>query len=278
MTYAYLGPPGTFTEEALRRVLPPSREISYRPFPTVPAALDSVRRGECAGAVVPMENSVKGVVPATLDQFASAGLHITAEVQLPVTFALMALPGTRPADITHVFSHPHALGQCGRWLGRRLPGAQTVTAESTAAAARDVAGAKAAGCAAIAAPLAAELYGLEIVARGIGERDDAVTRFVAVCPEWFPRARTGQDRTSFMVPLDGGGPGALVKILTAFSSREIELTWIQSAPTGDGLGSYRFFIDIEGHIEDPPVRDAVAELGTIGVPPRFLGSYPRVPC
>ncbi|GAB7102516.1 prephenate dehydratase [Streptomyces phaeofaciens JCM 4814] len=273
MTYAYLGPEGTFTQAALRRVVPAGRG---RPFPTVPAALDAVRRGDCEAAVVPLENSVKGVVPVTMDQLVSAELHITAEVEVPVTFALMARSGTELPAVTEVLSHPHALAQCMRWLAEHLPEARVRPADSTAAAAREVAGtASAAGVAAVAAPLAADLYGLATLATGIGQRAGAVTRFVSVAPAWFPPARTWLDRTSLMVNPGDDGPGRLLDILTEFSSRDIEVSRLHSWPTGDRLGSYRYFIDIDGHIENPPVREAMSAIAGLGAGARFLGSYPR---
>ncbi|HEY5833417.1 prephenate dehydratase [Streptomyces sp.] len=275
MTYACLGPEGTFTQAALRRMPTLAPDMPHRPFPTVRAALEAVRRGDCGAAVVPLENSVKGVVPATMDRLVSARLHINAEVTMPVTFALMAPAGSARERITRVLSHPHALGQCRTWLARHLPDAYAVPADSTAAAAREVADAGAEGVAAIAAPLAAELYGLEILATDIGEHASAVTRFVAVSQGWLPPARAGRERTSLVVSLRGEGPGQLVSVLTEFSSRGIELSWIQSWPTGDRLGNYRFFIDIDGHIENPSVREAIAALAGLGARARFMGSYPR---
>jgi len=275
MTYAYLGPEGTFTQAALKRMPTLRPDVPHRPYPTVPAALEAVRRGDCGAAVVPLENSVTGVVPATMDRLASARLHINAEVTMPVTFALMARAGTTREGITKVLSHPHALGQCGAWLARHLPGASVAQADSTAAAAREVAESGTRGVAAVAAPPAAELYGLEVLATGIGRDSAALTRFVTVSQGWLPPARTGAERTSLVVTLDGQGPGRLVAVLTAFSSRGIDLSWIQSWPTGDRLGDYRFFIDVDGHIENPAVREAVAALGRLGARARFMGSYPR---
>lgn len=272
MTYAYLGPEGTFTQAALRRVVPAGRD---RPFPTVSAALDAVRRGDCGAAVVPLENSVKGVVPVTMDQLVSAELHITAEIEVPVTFTLMAQAGTELSAVTEVLSHPHALAQCAPWLTEHLPEARVRSADSTAAAAREVAeAASEAGVAAVAAPLAADLYGLMALATGIGQRAGAITRFVSVAPAWFPSARTWLDRTSLMVN-PGDGPGRLIGILTEFSSRDIEVSRLHSWPTGDRLGSYRYFIDIDGHIENPPVREAMSAIAGLGAGARFLGSYPR---
>ncbi|MER8045858.1 prephenate dehydratase [Streptomyces sp. NPDC094032] len=279
--YAYLGPEGTFTEAALRR-LPAyaahGEEPPRRPYPSVPAALDAVRDGDCATAVVPLENSVKGVVPATMDQLAGAGLsglHITGEVELPVTFALMAPDGTDLADVREVFSHPHALAQCAGWLAEHLPGARAVPADSTAAAAHGVAGRPGGGAAAVAAPPAAERYGLRVLATGLGRPGGAVTRFVAVSQAWFPPARTARDRTSLVVTTDDGGPARLAAILALFTTRDIEVSRIHAWPTGDRLGSYHYFVDVDGHVENPAVRGALSTLPTAGASARFLGSYPR---
>ncbi|MFI8520333.1 prephenate dehydratase [Streptomyces sp. NPDC085481] len=273
--YAYLGPEGTFTEAALRRLPAYGEGLPRRPYESVPAALDAVRRGHCATAVVPLENSVKGVVPATMDQLAEAELHITGEVELAVTFALMAPAGTDLGDVREVFSHPHALAQCGGWLAEHLPGARAVPADSTAAAAREVAQHAGGGAAAIAAPPAAERYGLRILAGGLGRRGGAVTRFVAVSRAWFPPARTARDRTSLVVTTADGGPGALAEVLGLFAERGIEVSRVHAWPTGERLGSYRYFVDVDGHVENPAVRGVLSALGGLGASARFLGSYPR---
>lgn len=271
MRYAYLGPEATFTEAALR-LLPSVESITAQPFPTVPAALRAVQSGECAGALVPLENSVSGAVPATLGELAAGeeGLRIDAEVALPVTFALMARPGTALADVERVQSHPHAHSQCHRWMSEHLPNAEVVTSSSTAAAARDVPH----RAAAIAAPIAAERYGLSVLAWDIGERSDAITRFVSVRKAGPSPARTGLDRTSLVVTSKGEAPGVLVEILAEFSTREVNLSWIQSWPAGDRWGRYRFFLEFDRHIEDAAVADAVAALRRIASV-TFLGSYPR---
>ncbi|WP_306313648.1 prephenate dehydratase [Streptomyces hydrogenans] len=278
--YAYLGPEGTFTEAALR-LLPEAAGSVYAPFPTVGSALDAVRTGDCVGAVVPLENSVRGVVPATLDELVSGGvpLRLDAEIEVPVTFALMARPGTELADVRRVLSHPHAHGQCHRWLASRLPGAEVRLAASTAAAAREVAESPSPGArydAAIAAPVAAARYGLSVLASGIGERWDAVTRFVSVRGAGPWPVRTGRDRTSIVVTADGAHSGALVDILAEFSTRGVGLTWIQSWPTGAALGSYHFFLDLDGHVEEAAVGDALMALRRRSVEVCFLGSYPYV--
>lgn len=280
MAYAYLGPEGTFTQTALRRLLssaPPGREPVLRPFPTVPASLEAVRRGDCEAAVVPLENSVRGVVPATMDQLASAEMHINAEVEVPVSFALMAPEGIAPEEVTVVHSHPHALGQCEDWLRARLPGARTRTATSTAAAARGVADAGVPGHAAVAAAEAADLYGLRILATGLGREAGAVTRFVSVAPRWSHPARTARERTSLLVSLGSAGPALVPDVLNEFRTLGIRLSWIQSWPTGRALGSYHLFLDVDAHIDTRPLRLAMAGVESLDLEVRFLGSYPRWP-
>jgi prephenate dehydratase len=316
MRYAYLGPEGTFTETALRAALAAEAQARApgpapaggaapapvcEPYPTVGDALDAVRRGHCAAAMVPVENSLKGVVPATLDGFAAAAedagregagregaaaedadregatadLHIVGETELRVTFALLGLPGATLDGIQRVRSHPHALAQCGCWLGLKLPGARTEAAGSTAGAARDLAESGDMRDAAIAAPAVAERYGLRVLATDIGERENAVTRFVMVRRAGVPPARTGRDRTSLLVSVGDGTPAALPGILSVFSGRRVSLAWVQAWPTGVRLGNYRYFVDVEGHIDDQPVRHAVAALSEVGARASFLGSYPR---
>jgi prephenate dehydratase len=280
MRYAYLGPEGTFTETALRAALaaeaPTYEPPVCEPHPTVADALDAVRQGHCTAAMVPVENSLKGVVPATLDGFAATDdLHIVGETELRVTFALLGLPGAALDGIERVRSHPHALAQCGCWLGRELPGARTEAAGSTAAAARDLAESGTLQEAAIAAPAVAERYGLRVLASDIGERENAVTRFVMVRRAGVPPARTGRDRTSLLVSVGDGTPAVLPDILSVFSAVRVSLAWVQAWPTGLRLGSYRFFVDVEGHIDDQPVRHAVAALSGVGARASFLGSYPR---
>ncbi|MFF7156897.1 prephenate dehydratase [Streptomyces sp. NPDC008139] len=282
MRYAYLGPEGTFTETALRsalgtRVPGPGSAPVCEPYPTVADALEAVRRGHCAAAMVPVENSLKGVVPATLDGFAAAtdDLHIVGETELRVSFALLGLPGATLDGVERVRSHPHALAQCGRWLGLKLPNAVTEAAGSTAGAARDLAGSGDPRDAAVAAPAVAERYGLRVLATDIGERENAVTRFVMVRRAGVPPARTGRDRTSLLVSAGDGTPAALPGILSVFTAGRVSLAWVQAWPTGLRLGDYRFFVDVEGHIDDQRVRHAVAALSDVGARASFLGSYPR---
>jgi prephenate dehydratase len=269
--YAYLGPAGTFTEAALRAL---STGALPEPCPSVPAALEMVRFGTAEAAVVPLENSVEGAVNTTLDELSTGDpLHIAAEVQLPVDFALLVRAGTAREAIKRIVTHPHAEAQCRGWLAANLPEAQVFTAASTAAAAMAVA--DAAYDAAIAAPIAADHYRLETLARGIGDRPDAVTRFVLVTRPAPPPAPTGADRTSLVAFIADDHPGALLEILTEFSVRGVNLTSIHSRPTGDGLGSYCFSIDCEGHVQDARVGEALLGLRRLCTDVRFLGSYPR---
>ena len=226
-TYAYLGPVGTFTEAALKKI---SGERDTRiPFANVTAALDAVRSGEADYALVPIENSVEGVVARTLDELASGDpLTISAEVTLPVTFALMTKAAT--ATINRIGTHPHAESQCREFIAKRYPHAEIVPTASTSAAAEAVS--KGELDAAIASSAAAEHFNLKIIAEDIGDNSGAVTRFIAAQkPGWIPEP-TGHDRTSMAVFIDIDHAGALLEILQVFAKYEVNLTFIQSRPTG----------------------------------------------
>ena len=269
----YLGPPGTFSEAALR-TLPAAARAELEPYVSVPEALDAVRRGEVAAALVPFENSVEGSVSTTLDELAvGEPLHVTAEVLLPVTFDLLVAPGTSLESVRRVATHPHAEAQCRGWLRATLPTAVVSPAASTA----DAAALVAAGAydAAIASPLAAERYGLVAAARGVGDTADAVTRFVLAARPAPPAPPTGADRTTLVAFIADDHPGALLELLTEFAVRGVNLTRIESRPTGAGLGRYCFSIDCEGHVADARVGEALSALRRICADVRFLGSYPR---
>jgi prephenate dehydratase len=269
-TFAYLGPIGTFTEAALRQIT--SESDTLIPFANVTAALDSVRDGATTHALVPIENSIEGVVARTLDELATGDpLIITAEVTLSVTFALMAKKGV--GKIARIATHPHAEAQCRTYLARNYPEAEIISTASTAAAAEAIT--RGEFDAAIAAPIAATHYGLEIIATNIGDNDGAVTRFVLVSKPGFIPAPTGHDRTSLAAFIGRDHAGALLEVLTEFSVRGVNLTFIQSRPTGRELGHYHFIIDAEGHINDARVGDALTGLRRICEDLRFLGSYPR---
>ncbi|MFI7246524.1 prephenate dehydratase [Streptomyces qinglanensis] len=276
MKCTYLGPLGTFSEAALCS-LPNASEILAKPRATVSAALAAVRSGDSDCAVVPLENSVKGVVPATLEELVNrdGSLYIDAEIQLPVTFHLMVQPGQSLADLTTVLSHPHAHAQCRKWLDIHAPGAQAVFSSSTAAAARTVAQGGDRRVAAIASSAAARSYSLSVIASDIGERSHAVTRFVVVTSNWTLQPISGDDRTTLVVSAEGLAAGVLVDILQQFSARGVNLTGIQSWPTGSELGSYYFFLDLDGHIQESRVSDAITAVRRRATSTHVLGSYPR---
>ena len=269
-TFAYLGPAGTFTEAALKKI---SCDSDVRnPYINVTAALDAVRAGDADYALVPIENSVEGVVARTLDELATGiPLTIAGEVTLAVTFDLMIKPGT--TAINRIGTHPHAESQCRAYLSKNYPHAEIVPTNSTAAAAELVA--KGELDAAIASSAAAENFGLEIKAPNIGDNQAAVTRFIAAQKPGFIPEPTGDDRTSLVVYIDIDHAGALLEILSVFAKYDVNLTFIQSRPTGRELGHYHFVIDVEGHIKDEAVANSMEDLRGICDDIRFLGSYPR---
>ncbi|HUW88421.1 MAG TPA: prephenate dehydratase [Candidatus Paceibacterota bacterium] len=269
-TYAYLGPVGTFTEAALKKITTSTDELV--PYANVTATLNAVRNGEAEYALVPIENSVEGVVARTLDELATGEpLIIAGEVTLPVAFALMVKPGT--TVINRIATHPHAESQCRSFIARNYPHAEMIATASTAGAAESIA--RGEFDAAIAAPAAAAHYGLEIISDNIGDNDGAVTRFVLVTKPGHLPAPTGHDRTSLAIFIGLDHAGALLEVLTEFAKQNVNLTFIQSRPTGLELGHYHFIIDAEGHINDPAVNKALAGLREICEDIRFLGSYPR---
>ncbi|MHB1612718.1 MAG: prephenate dehydratase [Actinomycetes bacterium] len=271
--YAYLGPEGTFTEAALR-TLPAATHAELVPAASVGVALDLVRRGEVHAAMVAMENSVEGAVSQTLDELASGEpLVITREVLLPVEFALLVRPGTGLAQVGTVASHPHAQPQVRRWLAANLPRSAWQPASSNAEAARLVARGEV--DAALAGEFAAARYGLAVAARQIHDTPGAVTRFVLVARPAPAPPPTGADKTSLVAFLAADHTGALLEILTEFAVRGVNLTRIESRPTGRGLGRYSFSVDAEGHVLDPRLGEALMGLRRICADVRFLGSYPR---
>ncbi|MFE4371114.1 prephenate dehydratase [Streptomyces sp. NPDC056835] len=271
--YTYLGPEGTFTEAALR-TLPESATRELVPMVSVPAALDAVRNGEAAAALVPIENSVEGGVTATLDELASGEpLMIYREVLLPITFALLVRPGTELSDLKTVTGHPVAQPQVRNWLRAHLPDALWESAASNADGARLVQEGR--FDAAFAGEFAAATYGLEALVTEIHDAENAETRFVLVGRPARPAAPTGADKTSVVIWLGDDHPGALLELLQEFAVRGVNLMLIQSRPTGAGIGNYCFAVDAEGHISDRRVGEALMGLKRICPKVRFLGSYPR---
>jgi prephenate dehydratase len=276
--YAYLGPAGTFTEAALLAWVdgrpPDGRAPRCEPYATVAAALDAVRDGSARAAMVPLENSVGGSVPTTIDELANGRpLVIEAELHLPVAFALMARPGTTLDRVRTVAGHAQAHLQCRGWLREHLPEADAVETPSNADAARLVADGR--WDAALAAGTAATVYGLDVLADDVHDVPGAETRFVLVTKPQAPRPATGADKTSLVLVIGQDHPGALLEILTEFAVRGINLTRIESRPTGGGIGDYFFAVDAEGHIDEARVGEALIGLHRICADVRYLGSYPR---
>ncbi len=273
--YAYLGPEGTFTEQALR-ALPAAAKAELQPCATVTLALEAVRSGDADGAVVPIENSVEGSVPVTLDELATGEpLMITREMTVPIAFSLLARSGTKPEDIKVVATHPHAAAQTRRWMALHLPDVEVVHSSSTAAAAAIVATADSPWDAAISAPVAAEHYRLAVLAEQIADNPGALTRFVLVSRPGPPAPPSGMDKTSLVAFMRDDHPGALLEILEQLTMRGVNLTRIESRPTGAALGNYCFSIDCEGHVADARVGEALMGLRRVCADVRFLGSYER---
>ena len=282
--YAYLGPAGTFTDAALDGLLAGvtvrAGAVSRHPLPTVGRCFDAVRAGEADAALVPIENSIEGGVNATLDALAASTppLVIVAEQLVPVTFVLAGRPGSDLAGVRRVATHPHAEAQCRAWFADHLPQAAFEPALSTAAAAAGLAesspGSALAYDAAICAPAAVERYGLAVLADDIGDRP-GTTRFVLVAPPVAVPPATGADRTSLVAYLRHNHAGALLELLEQFAVRGVDLTRIESRPTGSGLGEYCFSIDLDGHVREPRVAEALKGLRRLSPHTRFLGSYPR---
>ncbi|HEX2064099.1 MAG TPA: prephenate dehydratase [Acidimicrobiales bacterium] len=269
---AFLGPPGTFTEEALltQADLAASELVPMRSMPEVLAA---AQQGEADFGFVALENSIEGTVNVSLDTLIfDADLLIQREVVLPVSLNLLAPPGTRLHDIRRVVSFPHATAQCREWFARELPGVEFIASNSTADAVQEVGKQRPEATAAVGTALAAELYGLEVLAADIEDHPDNATRFVLVAGSGIP-APTGHDKTSIVCFQYADRPGSLHAILGQFSARNINLTKLESRPTKRGLGNYCFIIDLEGHVDDEVVADCLRDLHAQLAGVKFLGSY-----
>ena len=273
MRFVYLGPEGTFAEQALR-TLPEAERGTRIPARSVPEALDAVRSGEADAALVPMENSIGGAVAVTLDELATgAPLVITREVVLPVRFVLAARGPVEFGAIATIAAHPQAGAQCRGWLRKHVLAAVVVDVLSNAAAAQAVAEGE--YDAAICAPAGPGQRGLTVLADDIADRPDAVTRFALVSRPGPPPAPTGDDVTSLAVYIAHDRVGALLAVLMELAVRGINLTRIESYPTGEQLGRYVFFLDCSGHVAEARLGEALQGLRRTGADVRFLGSYPR---
>ena len=270
---AFLGPAGTFTEEALLGEADLAA-ATLEPAATIEDALAMAASGAADAAFVPIENAIEGSVHATVDSLVfEHDLLIQREVVLDVHLHLLGLPGTRLAEVREVTTFPVALAQCRRWLATHLPDAAVVPANSTAGAAQRVGTERRPESAAVAPRLAGALYGLETLAAPIEDHAGNQTRFVLVAPDLVPRA-TGHDRTSLVCFQRSDRPGSLLAILEQFAARSINLTRLESRPTKQGLGEYCFVVDLDGHLEDEVVADCLRNLHAELAAVKFLGSYP----
>lgn len=274
-TYSYLGPAGTFTEAALAQV-PEARDQRWHPVRNVGEALADVVEGRSDAAMIAIENSVDGGVSTAQDALATMpGLRIVGEYLVPVSFVLVARPGTRLDEVSLVSAHPVAYAQCLRWLTDTLPGHAHLPAPSNVASATGLLDGTSDADAAIAAPGVVEHGEYEVLAEDIGDNANAVTRFVLVGRATQPPSPTGADKTSLIVELPEEYPGALMEMLEQFATRGINLSLLASRPIGDALGRYRFVIDADGHILDERMADALLGLRRFSPKVIFLGSYPR---
>jgi prephenate dehydratase len=271
--FVYLGPEGTFAEQALRTIKL-ARTASLEPCRSVPEALDAVRSGAADAALVPLENSIGGAEGVTLDELASPSpLVITREVVLAVDFVLAARPGIGLTEVATIAAHPNASRQCRGWLRTHAPDATVVDVLSNGAAAAGVAaGDYDAG---ICAPIGAQRHRLTLLGEGIADHKDAMTRFALVARPGPPPPRTGDDVTSLAVYISHDRVGALLSVLTELAVRGVNLTRIESRPTGERLGRYAFFLDCTGHVAEARMGEALQGLHRVCAEVRFLGSYPR---
>ncbi len=268
---AYLGPPGTFGEEAARRHAP---DAALLPLPSHAEVARAVEAGEAAAGVLAIENSLNGSVAETLDILIhETSLPIQAELIVPVTHHLVAAPGVEAGAIETIYSHTQALGQCRAFLRERHPRARLEAALSTAHAAQLAMERAHEGAAAIATARAAGRCGARVLAEGIQDRRDNATRFVVVGAR--PPAPTGRDRTSIAFRFADDRAGLLAAALAEFASRGINCTKMESRPTRASMGEYVFLIDFEGHARDPRCAEALAALEAMTAHLKVFGSYPR---
>ena len=277
MKVGYLGPPGTYAEEALLRLVGPEPQQTLVPYPTVIDCFEAVRGGEVPEALVPLENSIEGSVNQTLDQLAAADgeVSIIGEIVQPVRHHLAARRHMELAEVERVLSHPHATPQCTTFLRSFLPGVEVVATNSTADAMRIVSESEE-PWAAIGTLRAADIYGCEVLAADIEDARDNATRFVLIAPEPMEALGPGTFCTSIICVPPRDRPGVLLAILQEFAMRAVNLTKLESRPAKTGLGRYVFFIDMEGSrgrdlAVDAAIR-AIEEQGVARVV--FLGSYP----
>lgn len=265
----YLGPPGTFSEAA---AIQHNAEAILVPSSTIPSVADSVRSGATNEGIVPIENSLEGAVTTTLDLLIQEKtLFIRGELTIPIEHCLLTCPAWTESSIKFIFSHPQALGQCREFIERMFPEAQVVATLSTVAAVEEMKQSNIPS-AAIAPQRAAELYQVEIISKGIQDYPNNVTRFVVLSSNEHPS--TGKDKTSICFGFDTNKSGVLYDVMGDFAIRGINLTKVESRPTKEILGRYIFLVDLEGHKEDPSVKDALMAVSKKTSSLKIFGSYP----
>ncbi|MBM3702293.1 MAG: prephenate dehydratase [Actinobacteria bacterium] len=270
---AYLGPPGTFTEEALDKFIKDLSQVRKISFPTVVDVIRSVDRGEADEGLVPMENSIEGSVNITQDILTfESEAKIIGEVTIPVKHSLIGKKKIKLDNIKKVISHPHATAQCRKFLSTNLEGAEVIAANSTAEAVKILKGEND-DIAAIGTKTAAKIYGLEIIENDIEDNKDNKTRFVFIGNSIQPK--TGNDKTSIVCFLKEDRPGSLYNILKEFACRNINLTRLESRPAKKNLGDYVFMIDLDGHLHDENIFEAIEVLRKGVYLVKILGSYPK---
>jgi len=270
---AYLGPPGTFTEEALDKFIKDISQVKKISFPTVADVIRSVDRGEADEGLVPMENSIEGSVNITQDILTfESEAKIIGEVTIPVKHSLIGKKKIKIDNIKKVISHPHATAQCRKFLSTNLKGAEVIAANSTAEAVK-ILKEENDDIAAIGTKTAAKIYDLEIIENDIEDNKDNKTRFVFIGNSIQPK--TGNDKTSIVCFLREDRPGSLYNILKEFACRNINLTRLESRPAKKDLGDYVFIIDLDGHLHDENIFEAIEVLRKGVYLVKILGSYPK---
>ncbi|MFN2309103.1 MAG: prephenate dehydratase [Gammaproteobacteria bacterium] len=267
LAIGYLGPEGTFTQAAALKHF--GHAVQTRALPAIDVVFRAVEAGECNYGIVPIENSTEGVVNHTLDMFLRSPLNICGEVSLRIELHLLSRE-TELDAVTRIYAHQQALAQSREWLDANLPRVERIAVSSNGDAARRVA--QEPGAAAIAGAAAAELYGLGQLASRIEDEPGNTTRFLVIGTQTV--ARSGQDKTSLLISVKNQS-GALYRMLEPMARHGLSMTRIESRPSRRGIWDYVFFVDIEGHVEDPPVRDALVEIESHASLFKVLGSYPR---
>lgn len=268
MEVAYLGPEGTFTQQAAQKHF--GQWVNTKPMPAIDEVFREVEAGAVQYGVVPIENSTEGVVNHTLDTFITSNIKIVGEVELRIHHHLMAGPNTRRDKITRIYSHQQSLAQCRKWLDAHMPMAERIAVNSNSEAARRVQGEW--NSAAIAGEMASELYDLDIIETKIEDSPDNSTRFLIIGSQEVHSS--GADKTSLVISMRNE-PGALYHLLKPFNDFGVDMTRLESRPSPSGNWTYVFFIDFVGHTGDANVQNALEAIRKTAVDVKVLGSYPK---